>query len=101
VCEDELSAPVLSCCDIFGNHGGDWTGCVSDQSGILGNFSADPRFCDIGSGDLSLEDCSPCLPGFHPGGYDCGGIIGTYGSGCSCGTSVEASTWSLIKSFYR
>jgi hypothetical protein len=101
VCEGELSDATLTCCDIYGNHGGDWTGCILDQYGLNGNFSADPLFCDMGSGDLTLEDCSPCLPGYHPSGYDCVGVIGARVSGCSCGTPAEPSTWSLIKSTYR
>ena len=66
-CEDEWSAPTLTCCDIYGNTGGDWTECIAEQQGTHGNLSAAPRFCDAPSGDFTLEDCSPCLPGNHPG----------------------------------
>jgi len=37
-----------------------------------GNVAADPLFC--GPGDLRLQAASPCLPGQHPDGADCGGI---------------------------
>lgn len=94
-------APTLTCCDIYENAGGDWEGCIADQYEINGNFSADPKFCDILSGDFQVEDCSPCLPGYHPDGYDCGGIIGTYGAGCACGAATEPTTWGAIKSMYR
>jgi hypothetical protein len=92
---------ILSCCDIYGNVGGDWTGCIADQLGLDGNLSADPLFCNAPSGDWSLQECSPCLPGNHPDGYDCGGVIGAFGSGCECGTNAQPCTWSAIKSMYR
>jgi predicted outer membrane repeat protein len=91
----------LGCCDIYGNAGGDWVGCIADQYGINGNFSADPMFCDTLNGDFSLQDCSPCLPGYHPDGYNCGGILGAYGSGCACQSATAPTTWGAIKSIYR
>ncbi len=93
--------PSLMCCDIYGNAGGDWVGCISDQNGVNGNFSACPSFCDVGAGDFRLCDESPCLPGNHPVGYDCG-LIGGWGQGCVCGPSLsEPSSWGAIKSIYR
>jgi hypothetical protein len=94
----------LTCCDIFGNVDGDWLGCVADQLGVDGNFSVDPLFCDLGGGDLSLAASSPCLPGNHPEGVECG-QIGAYGEGCVI-TSVrigrsEQITLSGIKSMFR
>jgi hypothetical protein len=92
---------ILSCCDIYGNVGGDWTGYIADQLGVNGNFSACPSFCHAQMGDLHLCDESPCLPGNHPDGYDCG-LIGAWGQGCICGpTDVEPCTWGAIKSIYR
>ena len=100
-CEDETNSPTLTCCDLYGNAEGDWVGCISDQLGVNGNFSACPSFCDAGEGDLHLCDESPCLPGNHPAGYDCG-LLGAWGEGCSCGPSrVETTTWGVIKSLYR
>jgi predicted outer membrane repeat protein len=75
--------PTLTCCDIFGNEGGDWTEIIANQLGLSGNFEADPLFCDTLSLDLRLEACSPCLPGYHPDGADCG-TIGAWGEGCAC-----------------
>jgi predicted outer membrane repeat protein len=93
--------PVLTCCDIYGNEGGDWTGTIESQLGVNGNISADPLFCDAQGGDYRLETCSPCLPGNHPDGYDCGVPIGAYCSGCPCKTSTLPSTWGAIKAMYR
>jgi hypothetical protein len=91
----------LTCCDIFGNAGGDWVDCIAGQLGINGNFSACPSFCNAPGGDFQLCDESPCLPGNHPAGYDCG-LIGAWGEGCVCGASVtEQTSWGAIKSIYR
>ncbi len=57
---------TLSCSDIFGNVGGDWTGPIADQYGVNGNFSEDPLFCSEPRFDLFLRADSPCAPGNHP-----------------------------------
>ena len=93
--------PSLTCCNLYGNVGGDWTGQVEGQLGTSGNISADPLFCDTLSGDFRLETCSPCLPGNHPDGYDCGAPIGTFCSGCACGETTQPTTWGAIKAMYR
>ena len=100
-CEGATAAPSLCCCNIYSNTGGDWAGCIAEQSTTNGNFSADPLFCDTTSTDLSLEDCSPCHPGNHPQGYDWDGIIGACGQGCGCGTVTEPATWGGVKSLFR
>jgi predicted outer membrane repeat protein len=82
--QEESQEAVLTCCDLFGNAGGDFVGRIADQIGIDGNFSADPAFCDTLNGDLTLGDCSPCLPGNHPDGYNCSDIIGAWVEGCMC-----------------
>jgi predicted outer membrane repeat protein len=64
-------AAALACCDVFGNAGGDWTGCIADQHAANGNLAADPLFC--GSGDYSLRPDSPCAP-FTPPNPECDGI---------------------------
>jgi len=91
----------IQCCDIHGNAGGDWVGCISGQYGADGNFSADPLFCDLPGVDLAVQGCSPCLPGYHPDGYDCGGTIGAFGSGCGCDNAVQPSTWGGIKTQFK
>jgi hypothetical protein len=87
----------LRCCNIFGNEGGDWVGCIESQYGVDGNFSACPSFCNLAIGNLLVCDGSPCLPGNHPSGYDCG-LVGALGEGCTCGpTSSGPTTWGRIK----
>jgi hypothetical protein len=90
----------LSCCDVYGNTDGDWVGPIASQSGLRGNFSEDPLFCNPGLGDFWLEQGSPCLPGLHPTDYDCGGVVGAYDMGCGWG-GAEPSTWGTIKAMYR
>ncbi|MCK4547315.1 MAG: right-handed parallel beta-helix repeat-containing protein [Candidatus Eisenbacteria sp.] len=96
------SSPTLSCCDVYGNEGGNWTGCIAGQHGVDGNFSECPLFCDSQNGDFHLQNCSPCAVGNHPDGCDCG-LIGAYDVGCECGlpTAVEQASWSSLKTLYR
>ena len=88
------------CCDIFGNAGGDWVGCMAGQQNLNGNISADPLFCDITNGDYTLQGNSPCaLP--HSGAC---GQIGAFGVGCdavSVDPGFEERSWGAIKGLYR
>ncbi len=74
----ENSSPVLACCDVYGNTSGDWVGCIADQMGINGNFSADPLFCDTANGNYHIYNNSPC----DPTNNDCEELIGALGIGC-------------------
>jgi hypothetical protein len=62
-----------------------YRGCT-DRTGIDGNISVDPLFCGVEDGDYSLSSNSPCAPGNHPDGHDCG-LIGAYEMACSAVTS--------------
>jgi predicted outer membrane repeat protein len=99
VCGD--SSPVtLNCCDLYGNVGGDWTGCIAEQLGQAGNFSLDPLFCDLLEDSFLLEPNSPCAP---ENSGSCG-LIGGFPAGCaavSAGDNVRLTTWGRLKSLYR
>ncbi|MEZ5066611.1 MAG: right-handed parallel beta-helix repeat-containing protein [bacterium] len=56
----------------------------------------DPLFCDPENHDFTVRENSPCV---EPGSLGCG-QIGAFGAGCGI-VSVEASSWSRIKSSYR
>lgn len=94
------ATPVLTCCDLYGNAGGDAI-CGVDGGG---NFSLDPQFCDLANGDVALHDNSPCLSPSPIDGFVCGGDVGALGAGCGPATDVDPfdfKTWGRIKGFYR
>jgi predicted outer membrane repeat protein len=91
-------SPIIACTDIFGNVGGDWKGLGAYEDNY-DNFSADPLFCDPGFAAFALSADSPCLPGSHPDGADCG-LIGAFGQGCGP-VSIEELSWGRIKGMYR
>lgn len=79
---DSASEPVLTCCNLHGNEGGDWVGPIEEQAGTRGNMSVDPFFCDPMAGDYSLCDDSPCVAERSR----CGILVGALGPGCgACG----------------
>lgn len=73
------------CTDVYGHELGNYGGVLSDQTGINGNISADPLFCDLGGADYTLDGESPCLPDNN----DCGVQMGAFGEGCDL-TAVGA-----------
>lgn len=77
-CSESTSQITLTCCDVYGNSGGDWVDCIADQAGANGNFSLDPNFCDAGAGDFRLQSNSPCS-GLN---NDCQILIGALDVGC-------------------
>jgi predicted outer membrane repeat protein len=81
---DPGGVPSFSCCDIYGNVGGDWSGQILAQYGVLGNISEDPLFClnDNPDAPYSLNNSSPCA-------HACPGDPAFMGaSGVGCGASV-------------
>lgn len=92
------SNPLFTCCDIYGNAGGDWVGCIASQFGASGNISEDPLFCGELNPDesLSLHGGSPCAPGASS---DCG-LIGAWDVGCEV-TLARDVTWGSLKAMYR
>lgn len=88
----------LTCCDLYGNAGGDWVGFIAAQYGANGNISADPLFCDATLEDYRLAANSPCAP-FSPPNPECD-LIGAWPVGCGS-TPVEAITWGTLKQLFR
>ncbi len=93
---DGGASAVLTCCDLYGNAGGDWTGSIADQLGVNGNISEDPLFCDLPALDLTLHSDSPCAPEYNP---ECG-LIGAWPVGCGPSSTVPC-TWGALKSLFR
>jgi len=98
---DDNCVPEFECSDIYGNEGGDWIGRIASQDNTVGNFSADPLYCDTLSAYLGFETCSPCVYGNHPWYDYCTAHIGMGGPACDCGEATEPTTWGAIKSMYR
>lgn len=76
--------PVLACCDLYGNAGGDWTGCIANQLPLRGNLSANPLFCDPANNVLTVRGDSPCAPQNNP----LCGQIGAWGVDCEVPADV-------------
>jgi hypothetical protein len=78
------STATATCCDVYGNTGGDYVGGLNGQGGTNGNISEDPTFCDASAGDFTLYAGSPCLPENN----SCEVTIGCFGQGCTA-TAVD------------
>lgn len=90
------ATPVtLSCCDVYGNAGGDWIGGIADQLGNNGNFAADPLFCDQPQYDLRLRSISPCA---EANNATCG-QIGALAEGCPVVSVPEVPSSPLLAVF--
>jgi hypothetical protein len=98
-CEDMTGDPILDCCNLFGNAGGDWVDCVAGQDGINGNISEDPLFCDPENGDFTIRSDSPCAP-FSPPNEECD-LIGAWPMGCGPPTATQETTWGRIKAMFH
>lgn len=89
-CYDELGHPTyleISCSDVFENVGGGYTGWIEDQTGIHGNIAADPLFCDLDAGDLTVATTSSCLPDNN----ECNVVMGAFGEGCTITPAPEST----------
>jgi predicted outer membrane repeat protein len=75
---DASSAPILACCNLYGNDGGDWVSRIEGQRNLDDNFSSDPLFCDTLAGDFRVAPQSPCVEAQSP----CGERVGALGPGC-------------------
>ncbi len=57
---DSTAQLLISCTNIYNNAAGDWFGDVAPDSGVAGNLSADPLFCNPAAPSDGLYDVSPC-----------------------------------------
>jgi hypothetical protein len=85
---------VVTCNDSWGNEI-NWSG-RGDLTGIDGNFSLPPEYCDPANGDFTVSEDSPLLPQYSP----CGEQVGAFLSGCPA-TPVDDASWGSIKARYR
>ncbi|MCK4415404.1 MAG: right-handed parallel beta-helix repeat-containing protein [Candidatus Eisenbacteria sp.] len=94
---------TLSCCDLYGNAGGDWIGDIAGQYGVNGNISEDPLFCDLMSDDFTIQEDSPCAA-FSSPNPECD-LIGSEPIGCpppaAIWPPVETASWGGVKALFR
>jgi hypothetical protein len=76
--------PALDHCNLFGNEQ-DFVGCFSEDAGVRGNISVNPRFCDTTGLNFTLAGNSPCLGAGTNGTY-----IGAFGAGCQLEGALNA-----------
>lgn len=95
-CESGDGNPTFSCCDIFGNAGGDWVDCIEGLEASDGNISLDPLFADPDNHVFHLSAGSPCIAFTDPN-IECD-LIGAWAAE---DTPVETSSWGKIKSGYQ
>jgi hypothetical protein len=92
-CETGTETPYIHHCFVYGNAESD-TLCGGNYHDIV---NADPLFCDMDGGDLTLCSDSPCLAG-----ATWGSLVGARDQGCGpCGNATEPATWGSIKATYR
>ncbi|MCK4340196.1 MAG: right-handed parallel beta-helix repeat-containing protein [Phycisphaerae bacterium] len=94
VAGEGTATATFTACNVYGNSGGDWVGLIEGQDedergrGAC-NFSADPLFCGVGFGDLTVGSGSPCTPEHNC----CGLNVGYVTVGCD----VEAGDETLYE----
>ena len=92
---DAVRPGVQYTCDLPWDNVQNWP-FDSDLTGIDGNISVSPWFCDSANDNFHVAGNSPCLPAHN----SCGVQLGAFGLGCGP-ISVEPETWAGIKSRYR
>ncbi|MCP4545012.1 MAG: hypothetical protein GY835_00945 [bacterium] len=79
----------LTCNNIWDNGSGNYGGDIGDQTGLDGNLSGDPLFCEpLGSRNL-VSAYSPLLPANNL----CGVVIGVTAREVGCSYILEIPTW--------
>ncbi|MCK4415299.1 MAG: hypothetical protein KAY32_17330, partial [Candidatus Eisenbacteria sp.] len=89
---------TLTCCDLYGNVDGDWTGSIAGQYGVDGNISEDPLFCDPSGGApdydfgyyFGLHSDSPCAP-FSDPNPECD-LIGAFVVACGPASAEDPAS---------
>ena len=89
---------TFRCNNVWGNSNlpnGNYIGFIPDQTGLSGNISSDPFFCNAAADDYSLAWNSPALRA------SCGAMGAMAIPGCGNQTAIQQATWGSIKALYR
>ena len=92
--ESPLPQLTISCNDVWAN-GVNWTG-IPDPTGVDGNISLEPKYCDAEHGNFTVATNSP----LRASNNSCQVQIGAFGVGCGP-IAVEPASWGQIKAAYR
>ncbi|MFC1573326.1 right-handed parallel beta-helix repeat-containing protein [Candidatus Eisenbacteria bacterium] len=87
IASDGTGVVTTTCCDVYGNAGGDWIGPIAGQLGLNGNISEDPLYCDAPNGEYSIHANSPCAPFSEPN-PECD-LVGAHMVGCGSDVTNE------------
>ncbi len=68
----------VSCSDVYGNRDGNYAGILADLTGVNGNISECPLFCDFSGGHFNISQTSSCAPPNN----SCGVLMGAWDTGC-------------------
>ncbi len=82
---------TINCSNFFQNSGGNYVN-MNDQTGINGNISVNPLFCDTANDNFYLFDISQCLPDNNSCNVQMGAF---YGHGCLA-PDLQTSQSSLV-----
>ena len=76
----------VSCSDVYRNSHGNYGGSISDQTGVNGNISECPLFCDFSENEFFINDESVCAPENN----ECQVLMGAWAVGCTfeCGDAT-------------
>lgn len=105
---DYLGEPTVEYCNVYWNDQVDPDpqtgplnyGGMDDQTGMDGNISEEPFYCDF-TGSAGY-DFHVCVDSPNVGADSTGGDIGGLGGACTeCASVVELRTWGAIKALYR
>lgn len=90
---------TVECNDVWNNSSGNYSGTLTDLTGINGNISVDPLFCGIlHSYNFYLQEGSPCAESNVP--EHCNGVrIGAYPANCA--VDVQSESWGELKSKFK
>jgi len=94
-CYAPTDVMTLSCCDVWDNVGGNYGANMTDQTGVSGNISTDPLFCDAALSVYTLDAASPCAPANN----SCGVYMGSEIVGCD--SPVTHATWGAVKALFK
>lgn len=75
--DGEAGTSTVFCSDVWGNDGGDYGPTFGDPTGVAGNISADPLYCDPAGRNFTLQEASPCAPGDFCGLRGARGVLCT------------------------